>query len=417
MNEKKWEYHNPEFECDKLNSELLKYAPWSGHRAFAYDLVAYLKPENITELGSHYGCSAFAFSQAVKDKDLTTVLNFVDTWQGDDFTQKYNNDVYTVFKKTVDEIYPTQNINMLRMTFDEALSSVEDKSVDILHIDGSHHYEDVKRDFEGWIDKVKDTGIIMLHDISEDVVLGDIMGSHTYWEELKERYEYTLEFDFSWGLGLIFKSRETYNDIKDSIDLQKYQRYNNALDVDFKDVLRQDYFKLKDRDMYIADLLSQKESLNGHISKYAEESTDMKAYIKKLEEDVASIGDKYKEDMDKTIKDYENEAENIRNAYESRIAQNLAAFEEEKAQLVKDYEKDKEVTVRAYESDKKEKEIAFEEEKKAIVQAYEGTVSGKDEYIRTLEERVNALTKENADISKKYAATLSGKIEKIRNRG
>jgi hypothetical protein len=38
------------------------------------------------------------------------------------------------------------------------------KEVDILHIDGSHHYEDVKKDFETWSQFVNDDGVILMHD-------------------------------------------------------------------------------------------------------------------------------------------------------------------------------------------------------------------------------------------------------------
>ena len=74
------------------------------------------------------------------------------------------------------------------MTFNEAVEQFEDKSIDVLHIDGSHHYNDVKWDFETWFSKVKDDGIIMLHDVSSDIVLGDVMGSYKYWKELQEKY-------------------------------------------------------------------------------------------------------------------------------------------------------------------------------------------------------------------------------------
>ena len=91
-----WKYYTPKFECDELNYDLLTFAPWSGHRNFVYDFVGAFEPDSIVELGSHYGCSAFTFAQAVKDFKLDTKMYFVDTWQGDDFTKKYGNDVYTI---------------------------------------------------------------------------------------------------------------------------------------------------------------------------------------------------------------------------------------------------------------------------------------------------------------------------------
>ena len=46
---------------------MIMFSPWVGHRRFIYDLTRYLEPDRIVELGSYYGCSAFAFLQAVKD--------------------------------------------------------------------------------------------------------------------------------------------------------------------------------------------------------------------------------------------------------------------------------------------------------------------------------------------------------------
>ena len=67
-----WKYYTPKFECDELNYDLLTFAPWSGHRNFVYDIVGAFEPNSIVELGSHYGCSAFTFAQAVKDFELNT---------------------------------------------------------------------------------------------------------------------------------------------------------------------------------------------------------------------------------------------------------------------------------------------------------------------------------------------------------
>lgn len=66
------------------------------------------------------------------------------------------------------------------MTFDQAMLQFDDGSIDILHIDGSHFYEDVKHDYETWKIKVKANGIIMFHDIGDEVINGGIMGSHIF---------------------------------------------------------------------------------------------------------------------------------------------------------------------------------------------------------------------------------------------
>lgn len=351
---KEWKYNTPKFECDELNYDLLTFAPWSGHRLFVYDFVEAFEPNTVVELGSHYGCSAFTFAQAVKDFNLDTKMYFVDTWQGDDFTKKYNNDVYTIFSQTVEKFYNNQNINMLRMTFNEAVEKFEDKSIDVLHIDGSHHYDDVKGDFETWFPKVKDDGIIMLHDVSSDIVLGDVMGSYKYWKELKKKFKYTVKFDFSWGLGLIFLSKNKYEDFKKAVNMDKYQRVNNALDVEYKDRLRKNYFEIKDKQMYIDDLLEQKKILNSHLEAYKEnvQAKDKYAEELKLQNDatIKELNNNWKNEKSEIINSFDSEKVNIKSAYEQQI--------------------------------------------ETIKQDYGETIKGKDNYITELESNENKLKEE-----------------------
>ncbi|AIX18326.1 hypothetical protein Syn7803C34_27 [Synechococcus phage ACG-2014f] len=51
-----------------------------------------------------------------------------------------------------------------RMTSVEAAKEVEDRSIDIIFIDGLHTYEGVKEDLEAWVPKIKIGGIISGHD-------------------------------------------------------------------------------------------------------------------------------------------------------------------------------------------------------------------------------------------------------------
>lgn len=95
----KWKYYTPTFEFTTKIPLSIDFSTWGGHSFFAYDLVANTKPKIIVELGTFKGNSLFAFAQAVKDFNLKTKLNAVDTWEGDEHTGFYKNDIYNLFTK------------------------------------------------------------------------------------------------------------------------------------------------------------------------------------------------------------------------------------------------------------------------------------------------------------------------------
>ncbi len=200
-----WTYSRPVFDSDKEGDH--GYTAWRGHRHFAYDLVTAIHPKTVVELGTHYGVSFFSMSQAVKDHNyFDTELIAVDTWKGDPHASFYTDEVFESVAKVVDKHYSNLSIQLMRKTFDEAVVHFRDKSIDILHIDGFHTYDAVRHDFESWNSKVSDDGIILFHDIHAYL---PGFGVHSFWNELKAQY-CTLEFSHSYGLGVLFKSKEVF---------------------------------------------------------------------------------------------------------------------------------------------------------------------------------------------------------------
>ena len=176
------------------------YSAWSGHIPFAFWLIEQFKPRTVVELGTHRGDSYLAFCQAVKKLNLSQKIRCygVDTWEGDKHAGSYSSEIYQALAAYHDPKYADFS-TLIRATFDEALSKFEDKSVDLLHIDGLHTYEAVKHDFETWFSKLSERAIVIFHDT---MVHREDFGVHRFWGEISPRYPH-FNFLHSHGLGVL----------------------------------------------------------------------------------------------------------------------------------------------------------------------------------------------------------------------
>ena len=171
---------------------------WAAHVPFAHWLVAAERPQCIAELGTHNGVSYAAFCEAVQRERLDCRCLAVDTWQGDEQAGFYGTEVLTELRRFHDARYAGFS-ELLQMRFDEALATVADGSVDLLHIDGLHTYGAVRHDFEAWRGKLSGRGVVLLHDTN--VRQGDF-GVWRLFAELAREYP-AFEFLHGHGLGVV----------------------------------------------------------------------------------------------------------------------------------------------------------------------------------------------------------------------
>jgi hypothetical protein len=176
---------------------------WHEHIPFASVLMDLLAPRTYVELGAHKGDSYFAFCQAVERLRLPTRCYAVDTWKGDAHTRAYNETVFAEFKAWHDAHFAPFSTPM-RMTFDEAAANFEGGSVDLLHIDGLHTYDAVKHDFNTWLPKLSERGVVLFHDTN--VHSGDF-GVWKLWQEVSAGRGH-FEFLHGHGLGVLVTGAE-----------------------------------------------------------------------------------------------------------------------------------------------------------------------------------------------------------------
>jgi predicted nucleic acid-binding Zn-ribbon protein len=179
---------------------------WSMHLPFAYDLMGEFRPRVFVELGVWKGESYFTFCQSALENNVAVRCYGVDSWRGDVHMGKLDVTLRGEVEK-YNQIYADFS-ELKGKTFEEAVGDFEDESIDLLHIDGAHTYEDVQRDFKSWLPKLSPIGVVLFHDIA---VRGRGFGVWKLWQEIATG-DNSLVFEFGHGLGVWKRTKVSEHD-------------------------------------------------------------------------------------------------------------------------------------------------------------------------------------------------------------
>jgi len=182
--------------------EYICQSAWLEHAPFAFWLCDALRPRRFVELGTHHGYSYFAFCQAIQHLGTGTAAYAVDAWMGDEHAGFYSDEVFQTVAAHNRERYAGFS-GLIRATFEAALPYFEDGSIDLLHIDGRHFYEDVKSDYESWLPKLSEDAVVLFHDTN---VRERDFGVWRFFEELAAAHP-SFRFLHGNGLGVIAPGR------------------------------------------------------------------------------------------------------------------------------------------------------------------------------------------------------------------
>lgn len=135
-----------------------------------YDFLVSKTPDNGTfvECGAWLGKSSAYLCDILKNR---ATIYIVDTWEGSlsptdptHIIAKKTNNIYQKFLENMGD----RNFIIIKLLSDIAVKKFEDNSCDIVFIDMTHTYEQVKNDIQSWLPKVKNGGYIAGHDYQND---------------------------------------------------------------------------------------------------------------------------------------------------------------------------------------------------------------------------------------------------------
>lgn len=135
---------------------------------FFTDILSSAKDgQRFVEIGVWKGGSTSFMGVEIVNSGKKIIYDAIDSFEG---SIEHGDVKDWLYLEASENLKPLTNlgiVNLIKGFSLDVVSNYEDESIDFCFIDGSHEYEDVKKDIEAWLPKVKKGGILSGHDYDE----------------------------------------------------------------------------------------------------------------------------------------------------------------------------------------------------------------------------------------------------------
>jgi len=161
------------------------------------------------EIGTNNGGTFYSLCKLAQDTATLISVDLLDISDKRFVSEPAREECLRTFGSDNQKLYILLEDSTSDETVNKIREILQDNLLDYLFIDGSHRYDDVKKDFYNYRDMVRDTGVIVFHDISTVSGHG---GVRKLWDEIKDLKEYyTYEFhDNNKAMGIGILSKKDY---------------------------------------------------------------------------------------------------------------------------------------------------------------------------------------------------------------
>ena len=172
------------FDLERVKNFLIPEKTWKDIDGFFeypsfYDMCMDQISDNsiMVEVGSWMGRSSTYVASLIKESKKNIKFYCVDTWEGsEEHTSiikslvENGKTLFDEFKKNIKECGVEDYITPIKMDSVKASEKFEDGSIDFVHIDAAHDYDNVLKDIKSWYPKVKPGGLVTGDDYGWDGV-------------------------------------------------------------------------------------------------------------------------------------------------------------------------------------------------------------------------------------------------------